>query len=104
MVLLLLSNKSCVFAMYKVKGIKDKALFGSSFLNLTDTAMHMDRCLAMCLQDCRCMSFQICKDQICQLCSTNKDLRSSALGKAEGCMYFFFQNDLEKVSSWYSLL
>ena len=85
--------------MYKVKAIRDRALFGYSFLNLTDTAMNMDDCLAMCLQDCRCMSFQICKDQICQLCSTNKDLNPSALGKAEGCMNFFFQSDLEKVNN-----
>ena len=97
-VLLLLSNKSSVVAMYKVKATKDKALFGYSFLNLTDTAMHMDRCLAMCLQDCRCMSFQICKDQMCQLCSTNKDLNPSALAEAQGCMNFFFYIDFEKVS------
>ena len=90
--------------MYKVKAMRDRALFGYSFLNLTDTAMNMDRCLAACLEDCRCMSFQICNDQICQLCSTNKDLDPSALRKAEGCMNFFSKKDFEKVSSWYTLI
>ena len=91
------SKNGRVLAMYAVEGIKGHALFGFTIANLT--VLDINCCLAMCLQDCRCMSFQICENQGCQLCSTDTDISPSAFKKAEGCTYFSFRHDLERVSS-----
>ena len=50
-VVLLKSNSSGVLAMYKIKAMKDKALFGHTLSNATALDMDLNRCLAACLQD-----------------------------------------------------
>ena len=71
-----------------LKRTRGHVLLGYTFLNLTSSVMHIEDCLAKCLQDCRCMSFQICRKILCQLCSTDASLNPSALKKAIECNHF----------------
>ena len=72
-----------------ITGIRDTALYGYSFLNISETTM--EKCLARCLENCLCMSFQMCDDSNqCQLCSSNSDLDRTATHKKKGCTNFRF--------------
>ena len=85
---------------YDIEGTEGQALLGAfTFLNLTDPAMHIGRCLAICLQECQCISFQICKAVVCQLCSTTPYQNPEALRKADECSYFVLKNAHVKVSN-----
>ena len=76
-------------AAYKVdlkEAVKNKALHGYAFLNLTQTPI-ID-CFENCVKNCLCMAFQICQNTECQLLSSNRFLSSASLYQNHGCIYY----------------
>ena len=82
--------------MFNVKFRQDKALYGHSLVNITNT--NMEECMGKCLENCLCQSFQLCNEIECQLCSSKHELIPSALRERQGCMYYDFESDLSEVS------
>ena len=74
---------------YKVdlqQAVKDKALHGYAFLNLTQTPII--NCFTSCVKHCRCTAFQICHNTECQLLSSNRFLSPLVLYRNHGCTYY----------------
>ena len=70
---------------FKRNMVKDKALYGHTFLNLTDAPI-LD-CFEYCVKNCLCVAFQICQDTQCQLLSSNRFLTPSTFLTKYGCTY-----------------
>ena len=76
-------------ASYKVDlqlAVKEKALYGHTFLNLTQTPIL--HCFEHCVKHCLCMAFHICENTECQLLSSSRFLFPSALRRKRGCDYY----------------
>ena len=69
--------------------MQDKAIesrFVMKTLNMAGKSFSF--CLARCLEDCVCKSFQVCYGSNCELSSTDKDEKKSALQTRLGCVYY----------------
>lgn len=92
--------------------VKDHALFGSSYKNLTSNTVQ--QCFSMCIQDCRCVSYQM-YDKQCQLIDENRQTVSDAhFMPISGYLYFELNQDFKNkvqfnvmmilfnlISTWY---
>ena len=66
------------------KALKDKALTGYAFRNLTMKTV-VD-CFFACVDECLCLSFQTCREAECQLLSSTHF--QSKLDVKKGCIYY----------------
>ena len=77
---------NCQYMLNKSKTLKDTALEGAAFLNLTDTSV--DMCFLACVQNCRCMTIQTFKSTECQLLSSNRFQDPLSLVSKRGYIYY----------------